>query len=163
MHLKVSSATWWLICPSRKVLKSRHLQSLTPRRYIHKSPCPLQWRQNGHNSVSTHQPHDCLLNRLFRRRSKKTSKLRVTGLCAGTGEFSAQMASNAENVFIWWRHHATPRLYGSLFGPETKKTLHLWPYLWGKHRHPMDLLINSNARSVFISWCHPILLVALWG
>ena len=30
-----------------------------------------------------HQPHDCLLNRLFRRRSNKTSKLRVTGLCAG--------------------------------------------------------------------------------
>ena len=53
--------------------------------------------------------HDCLLNRLFRRRSKKISKLRVTGLCAGnspgTGEFPAQMASNAENVLIWWRHH----------------------------------------------------------
>ena len=40
---------------------------------------------------------------------KKTSKLRVTGLCAGnssgTGEFPAQMASNAENASIWWRHH----------------------------------------------------------
>ena len=22
----------------------------------------------------------------------------------GTGEFPAQMASNVENVFIWWRH-----------------------------------------------------------
>ena len=69
----------------------------------------LQWRHNGHDSVSNHQPHDCLLNRLFRRRSKKTSKLRVTGLCAGnspgTGEFPAQMASKAENVSIWWRHH----------------------------------------------------------
>ena len=41
----------------------------------------LQWRHNGRNSVSNHQPHDCLLNRLFRRRSQKTSKLRVTGLC----------------------------------------------------------------------------------
>ena len=40
---------------------------------------------------------------------KKTSKLRVTGLCAGNspgaGEFPAQMASSAENVSIWWRHH----------------------------------------------------------
>ena len=40
---------------------------------------------------------------------KETSKFRVTGLCAGnspgTGEFPAQMASNAENVSIWWRHH----------------------------------------------------------
>ena len=46
---------------------------------------------------------------LFGRRSKKTSKLRVTGLCVGnspgTGEFPAQMASNAENVSISWRHH----------------------------------------------------------
>ena len=70
----------------------------------------LQWRHNGHEGVSNDQPHDCLLKRLFRRRSKKTSKLRVTGLCAGnspvTGEFPAQRASNGENVSIWWRHHA---------------------------------------------------------
>ena len=69
----------------------------------------LQWRHNGRDSVSNHQPYNYLLNGLFKRRSKKTSKLRVTGLCAGnspeTGEFSAQMASNAENVSIWWRHH----------------------------------------------------------
>ena len=61
------------------------------------------------DSVSKHQPHDCLLNHLFRRRSKKTSKLRVTGRCEGilptTGEFPTQRASNAENVSIWWRHH----------------------------------------------------------
>ena len=35
------------------------------------------------DGVSNHQPRDCLLKRLFRRRSKKTSKLRVTGLCVG--------------------------------------------------------------------------------
>ena len=69
----------------------------------------LRWRHNGHDGVSNHQPHHCLLNRLFGCTSKKTSKLRVTGLCAGnspgTGEFPSQMASNAENVSIWWRHH----------------------------------------------------------
>ena len=57
--------------------------------------------------ISNHQPHGCLLNCLFRRRSKETSKLRLTGLCEGnspgTGEFHAQRASNAETVFIWWR------------------------------------------------------------
>ena len=42
----------------------------------------LRWRHNGRDSVSNHQPHHCLLNRLYRRRSKKTSKLRVIGLCA---------------------------------------------------------------------------------
>ena len=53
----------------------------------------LKWRHNGRDSVSNHQPHNCLLNRLFKRRSKKTSKFRVTGLCAGNspvpGEFPA--------------------------------------------------------------------------
>ena len=43
---------------------------------------------------------------------RKKSKLRVTGLCVGnspaTGEFPAQMVSNAENVSIWWRHHDIP-------------------------------------------------------
>ena len=39
----------------------------------------LQWRHNECNGVSNHQPHDCLLNGLFRRRSNKTSKLHVTG------------------------------------------------------------------------------------
>ena len=71
--------------------------------------CSLQWRHNGCDGVWNRQPHDCLLNRIVGRRSKKTSKLRVTGLCAGnspvTGEFPAQMASNAENVSILWRHH----------------------------------------------------------
>ena len=43
----------------------------------------LQWRHNGHGDVSNRQPRDSLLNRLFKRRSKKTLKLRVTGLCAG--------------------------------------------------------------------------------
>ena len=62
--------------------------------YACSTTSPLQWRHNEHDSVSNHQPHDCLHSRLFRRRSKKTSKLRVTGLCAGdspwTGEFPAQ-------------------------------------------------------------------------
>ena len=40
---------------------------------------PLHWRHNDHDGVSNHQPHHCLL----RRRSKKTSKLGVTGLCVG--------------------------------------------------------------------------------
>ena len=43
----------------------------------------LQWRHNYHDGVLNHQPHGCLLKRFFRHRSKKTSKLRVTGLCVG--------------------------------------------------------------------------------
>ena len=50
------------------------------------SKTSLRWRHNDHAGVSNHQPRDCLLNRLFRRRSKKTSKLRVTGLCVGNSQ-----------------------------------------------------------------------------
>ena len=69
----------------------------------------LLWRHNERDGVSYHRRPDCLLNRLFKRRSNKISKLRVTGLREGnspvTSEFPAQRASNAENISIWWRHH----------------------------------------------------------
>ena len=83
------------------LLKLGHGQSVHCISYSYS----LQWRHNGRDSVSNHQRHDCFLNRLFRRRSMKTSKLRVTGLCEGnspvTGAsphrwFPAQMANNAE-------------------------------------------------------------------
>ena len=77
--------------------------------WFHSCMVTLQWCQNGLDGVSNHQPHHCLLSHLFGRRSKKTSMFRVTGLCAGnspvTGDCRAQMASNAENVSIWCRHH----------------------------------------------------------
>ena len=53
----------------------------------------------------------------IRAQIKETSKPRATGLCAGkspgTGEFPAQMASNAENVSIWWRLHDQVKAKGS--------------------------------------------------
>ena len=45
--------------------------------------CSLLWRHNEHDSVSNHQPHDCLLKPLFGRRWKKTSKLRTNGQQSG--------------------------------------------------------------------------------
>ena len=69
----------------------------------------LQWRHNGHDGVSFTSLMVVYSTVYYGRRSKKTSKLCVTGLCAGnspvTCEFQAQMASNMENVSIWWRHH----------------------------------------------------------
>ena len=61
--------SWYPIC------KWSHYNSLEIK--------PLHWRHNDHDGVSNHQLQGCLLNRLYRRRSKKTSKLRVTALCAG--------------------------------------------------------------------------------
>ena len=77
----------------------------------HENMCkPLQWCHNERDRVSDHQPQDCSFHRLFRRRSKKTSKLCVP--VSLWGEFTrrrwipTQRVSNAENVSIWWRHHA---------------------------------------------------------
>ena len=64
----------------------------------------LLCRHNELNVVSNLRSLDGLLDRLLRRKSKKTWKLRVTGLCAGnsllSGEFLSQRASNAENIPI---------------------------------------------------------------
>ena len=125
MNLEMLSANWWPFCLCLNVLTHcldqdggdsadytvAALSWMKTSEYWSTvySVSSLQWHHNGRDSVSNHQPHDCLLNSLFGRRSKKTSKVSVIGLCAGnspvTGEFPAQMASSAENVSIWWRHH----------------------------------------------------------
>ena len=70
----------------------------------------LQWCHSKCDSASNHRCRDCSFTRLFRRRSKKASKLRVTCLCEGnpsvTGGFPFQGASNAEifpfdSVIMW--------------------------------------------------------------
>ena len=97
----VPSSQWVNI--THAVINGHHVQ------YSRLCVITLRWRHNIPEGVSNRQRLRCLLNCWFRCRSKKTSKLLVTGLCAGnspvTGEFPAQMASNAENVSIWWRHH----------------------------------------------------------
>ena len=55
------------------------LPTITVRYMIHRS----QWRHNERDTFSNNRRFDCLLNCWFRRTSKKTSKLRVTGLCVG--------------------------------------------------------------------------------
>ena len=87
----------------------------------------------------------CLLNRLFGRRSKKTSKLCVTGLCVGnspgTGEFPAQMASNAENVSIWWRHH------GLVNKCQGDGCVPVMPVTWGRRLISTSTMIDARHQS----------------
>ena len=68
----------------------------------------LQWGHNACNGISNHWHLDCLFNCLFRCRSKKTSKLCITGLCEGyppvTGVFPSKRASNMDVVF-WFKFH----------------------------------------------------------
>ena len=88
---------------------------------------PLRWRHNDNDGVSNHQPRGCLLNCLFRRISKKTSKLRVTGLCAGNspgpvnsphkGPVTRKMLPFDDVIMLsgvimfccsWWRSNSWP-------------------------------------------------------
>ena len=84
---------------------------------------PLQWHNNEHDGISNHWRLDCLLNRLFRRRSKKTSKLHVTCLCKGnssvTSEFTSQRVSNMENVSIIGCHHVCQVLMANHYYHQT--------------------------------------------
>ena len=114
--------------------------------------------------VSNHQPYDGLLNRLFRHTSKKISKLRVTGLCAGnspvTGESPTQMASNAENVSISWRHHEWPyprdififiKVLFVVFLKYTQNTTIKYTFQWGlskKNGFPAQMASDAEGVSV---------------
>ena len=61
----------------------------------------LQWRHDERNGVSNHQCPDCLLNRLFRRRSKNTSKLCVTGLYAGNSPVTPHKELVTRKMFLF--------------------------------------------------------------
>ena len=120
--IKVREHSWWgghneLISPSTTdlavaIVESANTEEKKQQRMveiIHTHWSCITVTSYEYHGVSNHRRLDCLLNHLFSRRSKKTSKRRFTGLCEGnspvTGEFPAQKASSAEIVSIWWRHH----------------------------------------------------------
>ena len=123
----------------------------------------LKWRHNERDGVWNHRRFDDLLNCLFRRRSNKTSKLRVTGLCERNspvaGEFPSQWASKAENVSIWWRHHCK-RL---LSEHPSWVTIAAWCRNWTSQSMigTNKLLFNASCtltpmiRPILIGWCRP--------
>ena len=158
LGLSVSKNNTYILLNHQVMFLKLQINPLLPMPFLFIAT--LQWRHYERGGVSYHRRLDCLLNRLFRciskktsklrvtdclcnrlfrRRSKKTSKLRVTGLWAGnspgTGEFPAQMASNAENVFIWWRHHEN-KLCNSNYIPW--RNIHEWYQIvfWGLHESP---------------------------
>ena len=103
----------------------------------------LQWHHNEQDGVSYHSYHwrlDCLLNRLNRRRSKKTSKLCITGLWEGnpplTGGFPSQKASNMENVSIWWHHHEVIEEVWDDYGRE----------MWQNNTNPGFIFLTEYAQ-----------------
>ena len=68
----------------------------------------MQWRHNEHDGVSNYEPQDCcptIYSGVDQRKHQSSASLAlVKGNSPETGEFPAQMASNAEKVSIWWRN-----------------------------------------------------------
>ena len=105
----------------------------------------------------------------------------LTYISPGTGEFPAQMPSNAENVSIWWRHHEkgapnyftkTPssrhlsspasRLFAQQFVEADIKRNIKASYNWPLCSNPtvtdgFPTQNASNAKIVYISWYHHLL------
>ena len=81
----------------------------------------LERRHNERDGVSNHWSLDCLLNRFVRRWSKKTSKLRVTGLCEGN-----------------------PPVDSPHQGPATRKCFHLMTSSWNGENYPNSLKWNQG-------------------
>ena len=82
----------------------------------------------------------------FRRRSKNTSKLCVTGLCQWNspvaGEFPAQRASNAGHVSIRWRHRVIVEFISLLPNVHDELFWRLYAYK----------LLNTCKMHIIIPW-----------
>ena len=92
----------------------------------------LQWRHNGRNSVSNHQPHDCLFNRLFRRRSKKNQSSASLTFVRGIHRGTVNSPTNGLNLH---------RLISATFAWRLK-----WPVT--RKMFPFDDVIMNISRCV---------------
>ena len=107
--------------------------------------------------LSNHQPHHCLHNGLFRRTTKKASKLRVTGIFEGNspvaGEFPAQWASNAECVSIWWRHHVGQITSSDRWWSKTTYDIHnsiTYQHIWLLEYVPHSCVPHTRSLHMYI-------------
>ena len=111
--------------------------------FSHQVFLALLWRHNGHDSVSNHQANGCLLNRLFRHRSKKSSKLRVTGLCAGKSPYKGPVTRKMfpfDDVIMGW---------AVLFYIRQKHCMKVEWQVWGQCK-----TVNSDILIIFTDCIH---------
>ena len=66
-----------------------------------------------------------------------------------TGEFPAQMASNAENAFIWWRHHVVQ------YSPCQHYTTTQWMRTTNYYFISLRLLtLEFNIKEIWVNYLH---------
>ena len=121
--------------------------NLLPNRYLRLPPA-LQWRHYERDGVSNHRRLDYLLNRLFRHRSKKISKLRVTGLCAGNSPVTSPHKGSvtrkmlpSDNVIMG---PFTINFFAEANSKEQIKATHHTPFVRGIHRYLMVSLTKGQ-------------------
>ena len=78
------------------------------------------------------------------------------GKSPGTGEFPAQMASYAENVSIWWRHHATT-LKGRDISHNVTGNVYQWWMVMCRHTFGIININRKMAKS-----CSTIQSALIW-
>ena len=134
------------------------------RKYIYLT---LQWRHNELDGVSDHHYHDYLLNRLFtdqRKHQSPSSLAFFVGNSPVTGEFTAQMASNAETVHLMTSSWASTQRNEHITLPGSDTCRHvqrkcLWPKTFLRYIElPMlFLFLEVTLMPVFNYWS------ALWS
>ena len=99
-----------------------------------------QWRHNEHDGVSNHQSHDCLLNGLFRRRSKIISKLRVTGFCITMVHIESGVRCSWDLSLLWLHNErdGVSNHQGLAQIKENIKAPRHWPFVRGIHWSPVN-------------------------
>ena len=95
--------------------------SLSPPRHLNGGPS-LQGRHNGRDAVSNYQPYHCLLNRLFRRGSKKTSEFR---------QGCHRQAYKISLIFQWYFKTIIPNFHDN--SQFCKMEKHRTCYEWSPH------------------------------
>ena len=113
---------------------------------------PLHWRHNDHDGVSNNQPRGCLLNRLFRRRSKKTSKLRVTGLCVGNSPgpvnspHKGQLRGKGFHLMTssWLSHSSMPPTFYDTFFRERGRSWQFPQLYWSQGPHCAAMVLFAR-------------------
>ena len=126
----------------------------------HISKHSLQWRHNERDGVSNHRHLYRLLNRLFRRRSKKHLSSATLAIVRGIHRWIPLTKGQwrGKYISIWWRHHGYSRLCVFVTMPWKWKLSwcqlfrHWWHQSWchDNSRVPMTNGEHSSSISLFV-------------
>ena len=129
--------------------------------YIFNSNChlsvekSLQWHHNESDGVSNQQPHDCLLNRSFRRRSLKQQSSASLAFVRGIHGWPVNSPHKGpEHVSIWWRHHVMIKYKHDFMLPE-RHSAWLGSTHCGMVMPYGDIELGQHwLRAWFVAWWH---------